>query len=133
MSKSFPINFIIVYFLAMDKTIQLKVIVIGDSSVGKSSLLRKFHGEEFDENSRPTVALELYSIKRKFRGKEVILKVCIFIKINIYFVIVLGHGRTGEIQICDSQVLFRSPCCSCCLRCHFARVFQIFGILVSRA
>ena len=59
----------------MDKAVQLKVIVIGDSSVGKSSLLRRFHGEEFDENSRPTVALELYSVKRKLKGKEVILKV----------------------------------------------------------
>ncbi|KAE9548554.1 hypothetical protein FO519_008236 [Halicephalobus sp. NKZ332] len=59
---------------SMEKAVEVKVIVIGDSNVGKSSLLRRFHGESFDEYSKPTVAIEFYSVKRKFKGKEVVLK-----------------------------------------------------------
>ena len=39
--------------------ITLKILLLGDSSVGKNSLMLKFTNKEFDENSCSTIGAEI--------------------------------------------------------------------------
>uniref|UniRef100_A0AC34FEZ3 Uncharacterized protein n=1 Tax=Panagrolaimus sp. ES5 TaxID=591445 RepID=A0AC34FEZ3_9BILA len=52
----------------------IKVIVIGDSNVGKSSLLKRLAGEEFNEVGESTVAVEYYHRQWKARRKDINLQ-----------------------------------------------------------
>ena len=49
-----------------------KIILIGDSSVGKTNILSKFLNNEFDENSKPTVGVEFGS--KNFQIEDNIIK-----------------------------------------------------------
>ena len=37
---------------------KLKVVIVGDSGVGKSNLIKRFTTNEFNENSKATVGVE---------------------------------------------------------------------------
>uniref|UniRef100_A0A914YLM5 Uncharacterized protein n=1 Tax=Panagrolaimus superbus TaxID=310955 RepID=A0A914YLM5_9BILA len=52
----------------------VKVIVIGDSNVGKSSLLKRLSGEDYSEVSGSTVAVEYYNRQWKVRRKDINLQ-----------------------------------------------------------
>jgi small GTP-binding protein len=52
----------------------VKVIVIGDSNVGKSSLLKRLAGEDFDEALASTIAVEYYHRQWKVRRKDINLQ-----------------------------------------------------------
>lgn len=40
---------------------QYKIIVIGDSGVGKSNLITQYSKNKFDENTGPTIMMEYFS------------------------------------------------------------------------
>ncbi|XP_047957664.1 ras-related protein RABA5b-like [Salvia hispanica] len=48
-----------------------KIVVIGDSAVGKSNLLSRFTRDEFDHNSKATIGVEFQTQVLKVDGKEV--------------------------------------------------------------
>ncbi|XP_028071940.1 ras-related protein RABA5e-like [Camellia sinensis] len=48
-----------------------KIVVIGDSAVGKSNLLSRFARDEFDLHSKATVGVELQTQVMELDGKEI--------------------------------------------------------------
>lgn len=48
-----------------------KVVLIGDSAVGKSNLLSRFARNEFDQNSKATIGVEFQTQAVEIDGKEV--------------------------------------------------------------
>lgn len=48
-----------------------KIVVIGDSAVGKSNLLSRFARDEFDHNSKATIGVEFQTQVVQLDGKEV--------------------------------------------------------------
>ncbi|KAL6499994.1 Ras-related protein RABA5b [Orobanche gracilis] len=48
-----------------------KIVVIGDSAVGKSNLLSRFARDEFDHNSKATIGVEFQTQVMEVDGKEV--------------------------------------------------------------
>ncbi|KAK4492172.1 hypothetical protein RD792_002970 [Penstemon davidsonii] len=48
-----------------------KIVVIGDSAVGKSNLLSRFARDEFDHNSKATIGVEFQTQVVEVDGKEV--------------------------------------------------------------
>ncbi|KAL1557527.1 Ras-related protein RABA5b [Salvia divinorum] len=48
-----------------------KIVVIGDSAVGKSNLLSRFARDEFDHNSKATIGVEFQTQVVQVDGKEV--------------------------------------------------------------
>lgn len=48
-----------------------KVVLIGDSAVGKSNLLSRFARNEFDTNSKATIGVEFQTQVVEIDGKEV--------------------------------------------------------------
>lgn len=48
-----------------------KIVLIGDSAVGKSTLLARFARDEFYPNSKSTIGVEFQSQKMEINGKEV--------------------------------------------------------------
>ncbi len=49
----------------------LKIVVIGDSTVGKSNLFSCFDRNEFDKNSKATIGVEFQTQAVEIDGKEV--------------------------------------------------------------
>ncbi|XP_031114406.1 ras-related protein RABA5b-like [Ipomoea triloba] len=52
-----------------------KIVVIGDSAVGKSNLLSRFARDEFDSNSKTTIGVEFQTQAVEVDGKEVKVQV----------------------------------------------------------
>ncbi|KAJ8648804.1 hypothetical protein MRB53_001827 [Persea americana] len=48
-----------------------KVVIIGDSAVGKSNLLSRYARNEFDMNSKATIGVEFQTRSMEINGKEV--------------------------------------------------------------
>ena len=53
--------------------IKRKVVLAGDAGVGKSSLIRRFVDEYFDEEYKTTIGTTVYSKKLKFPGVHLTL------------------------------------------------------------
>lgn len=53
-----------------------KVLIIGDSRVGKSTLLARFAYDSFIENPKPTIGVDLTIKRLVIEGKEVKLQFC---------------------------------------------------------
>ena len=51
--------------------IERKVVLLGDSAVGKTALARRFVDDEFDENYRPTPAAKPWKKKIDLGGEEI--------------------------------------------------------------
>ena len=47
----------------MEKIMNYKFILLGDSSVGKTSIFQRLQGHKFRENTLPTVGIDNYMIK----------------------------------------------------------------------
>lgn len=48
-----------------------KIVLVGDSAVGKSNLLARFARDEFYPNSKSTIGVEFQTQKMEINGKEV--------------------------------------------------------------
>lgn len=53
----------------MNYDISLKLVVIGESGVGKSNLILRFKENRFDEDLMPTVGLDFYSEDFNIKNK----------------------------------------------------------------
>ncbi len=49
----------------------LKIVVIGDSGVGKTNLLFRFIMDRFNENTKTTIGVEFYPYDILFNGKNI--------------------------------------------------------------
>ena len=55
--------------------ITLKILLLGDSSVGKNSLILKFTNKEFDENSYSTIGAEFKNKVIQIDNKQIKLNI----------------------------------------------------------
>lgn len=49
----------------------VKVILVGDSGVGKTNLLKRYTRDEFDANNRATIGVDFSAMEYDFKGKTV--------------------------------------------------------------
>jgi len=68
-----------------------KIVLIGDSAVGKSNLLARFARDEFYPNSKSTIGVEFQTQKMDINGKEVSTD--------------MGHCWAGKVQSCYICIL----------------------------
>ena len=59
----------------MDQNSGEKIIVIGDSSVGKTSILNKYVSNKFSDNIKPTIGCDHYEKEVESEGKKVKLSI----------------------------------------------------------
>jgi len=52
-----------------------KIILLGDSGVGKSNILYRFSKDEFSHEMKPTISMEFFSKIIKIGGKKVKLNI----------------------------------------------------------
>lgn len=52
----------------------LKVILLGDSGVGKSSLINRYVNEKFSENNMQTIGVDLFTKIADVEGSKVTVK-----------------------------------------------------------
>ena len=50
----------------MEKTVKIKVITLGDGSVGKTSILTRIENGTFSDNTFQSTGYEKFNIKRKY-------------------------------------------------------------------
>lgn len=55
----------------MDETITIKIVIIGECSVGKSNILLRYVQDSFNENMRATVATEFHTVETSYGGTPV--------------------------------------------------------------
>jgi GTPase SAR1 family protein len=86
----------------MSKQGQIKVIVLGDSGVGKSSILLRFVNDEFNEFNDPTLGAAFLSKVHNYGSGQ-------SVRLQVYFALNadVGHSRPREVQIDRSHLLQR--------------------------
>ena len=57
--------------MAVDFDYVFKVLVLGDSSVGKSSLIRRFHADVFEQKLPTTIGVDFFVHDFEVDGKKV--------------------------------------------------------------
>lgn len=62
-------------FVASILLLMFKVIVIGNSNVGKTSIVNRFVGDRFDQNYKATVAADFQTKIMNINGSEVRLQI----------------------------------------------------------
>lgn len=72
---------------------QIKVIVVGDSGVGKSSILFRFVNDEFNEFSEATLGAAFVSKVHTY-GQDKTIRFQVSLPQTG-----VGHCRTGEVQV----------------------------------
>lgn len=56
-------------------TSAIKVAVVGDSTVGKTSVIRRYHSKEYSESQQPTVGAAFYTQKAVYIDEEYTLHI----------------------------------------------------------
>ena len=104
-----------------------KIVLIGDSGVGKSSLLSRFTRNEFDLESKSTIGVEFATRSITVDGKVIKAQVCSF----LFHFLPFGRARLIYFHCCRGFFYFSvSKCCKNMLQifqCRFARRFARFN------
>jgi small GTP-binding protein len=58
-----------------EENIKLKIILVGESGIGKTSIINRYHNNSFNENSLSTVSMNFISKKIEINKKKVIVDV----------------------------------------------------------
>lgn len=90
----------------MEQQFLLKICIVGESGVGKTSMLNRYVLDKFDENSKPTLGCEMSTkIKSRTNGKTFRLELWDiagqerFNSISKMFL----RGALGCIVVCSAQ------------------------------
>ena len=59
----------------MNDNKEIKVVLVGESQTGKTSLLNRFRGEQFDENTKSTIGASCYNLELEYKGKPMVFQV----------------------------------------------------------
>ena len=81
-----------------------KLIIIGDTGVGKSCLMKRVMDNEFKEEHQVTIGVEFGSYGLKIDNKIIKLQIWDTVsqfKSQLWVVNLTSLGRPGVIQICD--------------------------------
>ena len=57
----------------MEKTVKIKVITLGDGSVGKTSILTRIQNGTFSEETLQSTSNEKFYVKRRYQNKNIII------------------------------------------------------------
>lgn len=57
--------------LPSEPALILKILILGDSGVGKSNLLSRFCDDKYDENKKATIGLDIYNYSGNSNGQRV--------------------------------------------------------------
>ena len=49
----------------------IKLVLLGDSSVGKTNLLLRYSKDEFEESTKATIGMDFISMETKINDKEI--------------------------------------------------------------
>ncbi|CAN1251393.1 Ras-related protein RABA5d [Linum perenne] len=55
-----------------------KIVIIGDSAVGKSNLLSRYSRNEFNSHSKATIGVEFQTQSMEIDGKEIKAQICVY-------------------------------------------------------
>lgn len=90
-----------------------KVLVLGDSSVGKSSLIRRLHADVFDQKLPTTIGVDFFIHDFEVEGKKV--KVCVSTESRMCKVrhFALGNTRYTRAESLRHRVLIILIVSSC--------------------
>jgi len=58
--------------IGIDMCLKYKIVVLGESSVGKTSIINKFINGKFNEDCQPTIGIDFYS--KSFNVEDQIIK-----------------------------------------------------------
>lgn len=59
----------------MDDNKEIKVVLVGESQTGKTSLLNCFKGEQFDENTKATIGASCYNLELEYKGNPLVFQI----------------------------------------------------------
>lgn len=54
---------------------EIKVVLVGESQTGKTSLLNRFRGEQFDENTKSTIGASCHNLELEYKGKPMVFQI----------------------------------------------------------
>lgn len=112
----------------------LKIIVLGDSSVGKTALINRYVNQNFSGNFKATIGTDLASkqifINNQLVTLQVSWKLTSFLFLNEFLVTDMGYGRTRTFPIFGGILLSRCWLCSTSLWCDIAKFIQKSWIVV---
>ena len=83
--------------------IKIKIVFLGNQSVGKSSVIEKYVNNRFDESSHVTSFIIIANCWYRLSGKE-----CLTQKQDVSYSVV-GYCRTITIQVINTLILERRP------------------------
>lgn len=91
-----------------NKTILLKVVILGDGGVGKSCLMNRFVSNQFDENSFHTIGVEFLNKDIVVDGEKYTLQVNIDFSLSLKLIIILIKIIIYQIWDTAGQERFRA-------------------------
>jgi nucleoside-triphosphatase THEP1 len=112
--------------MASRKKVLLKVIILGDSGVGKTSLMNQYVNKKFSNQYKATIGADFLTKEVMVDDRIVTMQVIriqmrpnssfpskniIFLRLEVYKIVCdldLGHGRTGAFPESGGGVLPRS-------------------------
>ena len=112
----------------------LKVILLGDSGVGKSSLINRYVNEKFSENNMQTIGVDLFTKIADVEGSKVTVK-SYFRDFLPILVANLGHRWTRKISSSQNTFLQRRRLCCFSLFKRFITGFDpwiVFRMMILR-
>ena len=66
----YSIEYIIMHRKSEAESNRIKVVLLGDRSVGKSSIINRFITGQFEENLHPTVGVDYLGKNIKYKNRE---------------------------------------------------------------
>ena len=104
----------------------LKVIILGDSGVGKTSLMNQYVNKRFSNQYKATIGADFLTKDVVIDDRVVTMQVDLYsFDFHISKFADLGHCGTGTIPIPGSRFLQRSRLLCSHLRCHQQQLLQV--------
>lgn len=102
----------------------LKVIILGDSGVGKTSLMNQYVNKRFSNQYKATIGADFLTKDIMIDDRLVTMQARTIFRVHIN-VLDLGHGRTRTLPIARSCILSRRRLLRARLWCHQLELLQI--------
>lgn len=108
-----------------------KIIVLGDSGVGKSTLIQSYSNERYTSSCRATIGVDFCMKNINLNGRIISIKVrdnSKFYSFHKFHSLLqdLGHGWHGTVSVNYRKHVSRLGLLRARLRCDFARIIYKF-------
>lgn len=99
------------YYSETDYDYLIQILMIGDASTGKTSLLTRYSENSFNDMVVPNVGVDWKSKKICLNDKRVKIQI---VRNIFYFFIIVGYSWTRKICIYYGKLLQNGKCSFCC-------------------